>query len=90
MPQQIRTPEQVDRDVWSRIDTTNTHGCWPWTGAVNRKNGFGQFYYLGKRGPHRWVMERQGHKIDGHEVRHKCMNPVCCNPNHLYLHKNPA
>ena len=87
MTSKTRTPEQVDRDVWSKIDDSDPAGCWPWQGTLNRPGGFGQFYYHGKHGPHRWIMERLGHDTTNADVRHHCKNPVCCRPDHLYIYR---
>lgn len=57
--------------------------CWPWRGARD-KDGYGR---LG-RGlrAHRFAFERTYGPIpNGLQVCHRCDNPPCCNPAHLFL-----
>lgn len=70
----------------SRVDSkTNPDGCWPWAGATNPKGygrvGVGQIVYL----PHRiaWFL-KNGTIPKGMSVCHRCDNPRCCNPSHLF------
>ena len=56
--------------------------CWEWLGAKNR-DGYGIFHH--KR-VHRLIYsERFGDIPSGKQICHKCDNPSCCNPDHLYL-----
>lgn len=65
------------------------NGCWEFTGAKN-ENGYG-IVGLGKRSEgvdraHRVIYrEICGPILDGMFVCHKCDNPPCCNPEHLFL-----
>ncbi len=62
--------------------------CWEWTGARDYK-GYGRFRLGGdekKRGAHRFAyLYFVGHVPDEMFVLHKCDNPACCNPAHLFL-----
>jgi hypothetical protein len=71
----------------------NTHGndpnvCWEWTSSTSGRDDRGYFNLNGKRTlAHRVVFEVfTGRPIpEGMVVRHKCDNPICCNPSHLEL-----
>jgi len=61
--------------------------CWPWMGARDR-NGYGR--YRMNRKPflaHRlaWLFARTpGETLDDRDILHRCDNPPCCNPFHLW------
>lgn len=63
--------------------------CWGWFGAVD-KNGYGQTYAHGKQlKAHRVSYEMHYGKIpDGLMVLHKCDNPGCTRPCHLFVGSN--
>lgn len=76
---------------WAKVDRRGPDECWPWTGAINRaRGGYGTF----GRGPreagtgyaHRVAWELvNGPAPPGQLVCHRCDNPPCCNPAHLFL-----
>lgn len=85
-----RRPTALQR--WQRnIDTSDgPDACWPWTKSLSRVGGYGQFYDNGARvGAHRWAYQHFVGPIpaDGH-VLHRCDNPPCCNPAHLFIGTN--
>lgn len=66
--------------------TATASGCHEWTG-YRLPTGYGRTRYLGKNVlAHRlaWLVFR-GSIPDGRLVCHKCDNPPCCNPAHLFL-----
>jgi hypothetical protein len=62
------------------------HGCWVWTGARTRA-GYGTLGVDGStRYTHRLCYEEfVGPIPDGMRACHRCDNPPCCNPEHLFL-----
>lgn len=70
---------------WTYVDKTGD--CWEWTGGKAR-NGYGSFNCDdGKsRCAHRLAWEKVFGSIpNGLHVLHRCDNPPCCNPAHLFL-----
>lgn len=60
-------------------------GCWEWLGCRNIK-GYGQQTVNGKpKSVHRIAWEARYGSTNGLWVLHKCDNPACYNPDHLFL-----
>lgn len=61
-------------------------GCWEWIGAVNGA-GYGHLQHRGKKLlAHRLAYEwHYGPIPKGQVVCHRCDNPICANPEHLFL-----
>ena len=72
---------------WKRVDKSGgASACWPWTGR-KKAFGYGCFYMSQKfwtASRFAWTMER-GPIPPGKFVLHRCDNPPCCNPAHLYI-----
>lgn len=82
-----KTPPLETR-FWSKVDRRGADECWPWLAAVRRKDeGYGAFYVDGRHRPAprvAWTLTH-GPIAPGLVVCHRCDNPRCCNPAHLFL-----
>lgn len=79
------TKEPIEVSFFKKLKKTKT--CWIWTGC-KLKSGYGQ---IGRHGgpyyqTHRlsWIIAN-GPIPDNLQVLHRCDNPPCCNPDHLFL-----
>lgn len=65
--------------------------CWPWTGARIRGNGRWGHYGISGVAGHSRLAHRMAWEVavgpvpEGMFVCHRCDNPPCCNPAHLFL-----
>lgn len=88
-----RKPGELQRSLWDRfhnmVSPEPNSGCWLWTGAT-KEYGYGVIG-LGERGKgigkaHRVAYELyKGPIPNGMVVCHKCDNPYCANPDHLFI-----
>jgi hypothetical protein len=80
---QIIYKQSVDERFWSHVQKSD--GCWIWTGCKN-KEGYGLFCeHQKQRKAYRVAYElTYGAIPSGKIICHKCNNPPCVRPDHLY------
>ncbi len=80
------TDQEFIKAFWKRVKIVDYFDCWEWQAARNSA-GYG---HVGRAGKHilchrlAWGFT-YGQIPYGLCVLHKCDNPLCCNPNHLFL-----
>jgi len=83
---EIPTPVVMQR-ILDRIQVSDA-GCWEFQGARRSKLGYGSICIGPKRSmsAHRamWIL-MHGELETKQFVCHKCDNPLCCNPGHLFV-----
>ena len=88
-PQRTIVWGTVEERFWAKVE--RGPGCWEWKASRSRQ-GYGQFGM--DRGGPRWS-NSPAHRVaweftygpipSGLLICHRCDNPPCCNPEHLFL-----
>ncbi len=84
-----RVQPKLADDFWASVQRSDNASCWPWLKSTQR-SGYGRLAFKGSRmGSHQiaWILVN-GPIGNGLCVLHKCDNPTCCNPSHLFLGTN--
>lgn len=98
IPKQLQTKEEINKkklnkrikEFWSKVNATdNDDECWEWEGGTHPVSGYGLYrikFLLKSPLTHRvsWTLSN-GEIPKEMWVLHDCDNPICVNPNHLYL-----
>ncbi len=72
---------------WEKVEVKTPEVCWPWIGKSKANFGYGMFRLNGRvhNAHHAAWLLTNGPIEAGLFVLHKCDNPPCCNPAHLFL-----
>ena len=79
---------RVSKRFWAKVDIKSDDECWNWVGGFRGGKGYGSFWVNGvNKAAHRFAWEDTNFKSvpDGMCVCHRCDNPSCCNPSHLFV-----
>lgn len=79
-------PRSQPSDFWAHIQQAGPNDCWEWEGC-RTADGYGKGTFQNRKFlAHRLAWELTFGSIPGGLwVLHRCDNPPCCNPSHLFL-----
>jgi hypothetical protein len=82
-----RSQNPHEQRFWSKVDKRGPDECWPWK-ANTGDTGYGMFWSSDKKTMVK--ANREAYRLSVGDpgtlhVLHRCDNPGCCNPAHLFL-----
>lgn len=89
LPNHHRRPDALENAFWKYAIPGNSNECWTWQGYIGER-GYGQLKFkCATQLAHRvsWIVHF-GPIPNDLNVLHKCDNPPCWNPEHLFLGTN--
>ncbi len=84
----LRLSEKDISRFWSKVRKGTVEECWDWMASTNE--GYGQFHVRSKGRNNRLLAHRVSFALHNGPITsdvyilHKCDNPKCCNPDHLF------
>lgn len=83
--------QNFQQRFWDKVCASDEAACWDWRGGRTKK-GYGWVATpIGSRSAHRVAAFLSGMIVDlqsPQHILHRCDNPPCCNPSHLFLGNN--
>ena len=81
---QTPTKEEILARFMSKVFVPDDDGCWIWKGAVRARYGTLNVNNVASKA-HRVSYDLFVGPIENKHVLHKCDQPLCVNPKHLFL-----
>jgi hypothetical protein len=88
----VRPRLSLAERFWAKVDRRGADECWPWLGTVS-DDGYGRLHMRMSEGPRRmrsaprisWEFANGEPVPEGMVAMHRCDNPPCVNPTHLFI-----